>query len=314
MSQALWHINPHESALLPVSQEKSPELIHIQSICSLISKGTEKTVAMGYCDKKFEAHMGVPYMEGSFDLPIKYGYSMIGELPDTPGQYFHFMHPHQSVCYVSSESLTQIPIGMPPLRASLISNMETVINAIWDANIQAGDKVLVIGFGAIGSLLAMTLRDYPGIALEILDLQAWNLQQAQELEIDIWSGATDFDSVFHVSASSAGLQQAIDLCRAEGKVIELSWYGTRKVQLSLGTSFHYGRKSIISSQVSTIPAHKSYNWDYKRRKALAIEMLGDKKYDALISQVVPFENSPHLFEKIRKGEEGPGLNWVISYT
>lgn len=314
MKQALWHINAQESALRPVKPSHLPNLIPIRSVFSLISRGTERTVCCGHCDKGFTEHMGVPYMDGSFDLPIKYGYSMIGEKEDARGIFYHFMHPHQSHCEVSAQSLTKIPKGMSPKRACLISNMETVINAIWDAKIEIGDKILIIGFGAIGSLLALALRDYPGVDLHIHDVNPWNQDQARQLGIQVWEKENNFDKVFHVTAHRSGLQHSIELCKEEGKVIELSWYGNQEITLSLGRSFHYGRKSIISSQVSKIPANKSQSWDYAKRKKLAIDLLMDDKYDALVSHLIPFSESPQFFNKLRKHEEGEGLNWLIDYN
>ena len=42
----------------------------------------------------------------------------------------------------------------------------------------------------------------------------------------------------HTSATSAGLQQSLDLLAPEGTVIDLSWYGDTEVTLSLGGAFH----------------------------------------------------------------------------
>jgi threonine dehydrogenase-like Zn-dependent dehydrogenase len=60
------------------------------------------------------------------------------------------------------------------------------------------------------------------------------------------------DLVFHTSASSDGLSLALRLLRAEGEVIDLSWYGDTPVQLPLGEGFHSGRLSIRSSQVGAV--------------------------------------------------------------
>ena len=45
----------------------------------MISTGTERLVASGQVGKAFEGYMSVPHMQGSFDLPIHYGYSLIVE-------------------------------------------------------------------------------------------------------------------------------------------------------------------------------------------------------------------------------------------
>ena len=100
--------------------------------------------------------MQVPYMQGSFALPISYGYSII--LEDETQRRFHCMHPHASLCQVKDEDLFPIPVGMDPRKAALASNMETALNAIWDAGEIDGKEVLICGYGLIGSLIAHLCR------------------------------------------------------------------------------------------------------------------------------------------------------------
>ncbi|MEL6257208.1 MAG: zinc-binding alcohol dehydrogenase, partial [Bacteroidota bacterium] len=307
MSQALWHINASQSELREVefTQRNSTKDL-LLSRYSLISLGTERTVASGCCDNRFLGEMSVPYMEGCFELPVKYGYSLIGAKAAEPAQFFHLMHPHQSQCLVDEKALTPIPKKLPVDRACLISNMETVINAIWDARLSENSRVLILGFGAIGSLLATTLKLQYDLEFEVWDLDDWKQMKIQAMGLKLWNNKGNFDCVFHTTASQQGLQQAIDVCGIEGKVVELSWYGNKKIQLNLGDSFHYGRKSIISSQVSLIPGHMQAEYDYAKRKSLAIKYLIHPTYDELISHKIPFSDSPQFFKKLRKSATGPG--------
>ena len=64
------------------------------------------------------------------------------------------MHPHQSICEVAETEIFVLPDDLSPAKATLISNMETVINAIWDSELGENEKVLIAGFGNIGGLLA----------------------------------------------------------------------------------------------------------------------------------------------------------------
>jgi len=100
----------------------------------------------------------------------------------------------------------------------------------------------------------------------------------------------------------------------EGKIIELSWYGTKSVQLNLGGDFHYQRKQIISSQVGQVPFEKSARWNYQRRKETVWELLKNPLFDAHITHEIPFTESPAFFDKLRNGEvQNEGLGWVIRY-
>lgn len=45
----------------------------------------------------------------------------------------------------------------------LVSNMEMVVNVVWDSGVSLGDWVLVVGFGMIGGLLAWILLCMLGV-------------------------------------------------------------------------------------------------------------------------------------------------------
>ncbi|MEK7254996.1 MAG: oxidoreductase, partial [Bacteroidota bacterium] len=92
----------------------------------------------------------------------------------------------------------------------------------------------------------------------------------------------------------------------------LSWYGLKEVQVSLGGSFHIGRKQVISSQVSHIPANRSARWDRQRRKTAVFELLKNPVWDEHIGKVMPFEEAQKLFEQLRVGTFSE-LSCLLSY-
>jgi threonine dehydrogenase-like Zn-dependent dehydrogenase len=316
MNKALWHIDHETSVLKEVNSPVEKDgLLEIESRYSLISTGTERLVSLGKVLPSFDNSMAVPYMEGGFALPIKYGYSLVGEVISEgkyKGKNVHLMHPHQSRCWVEEENVTLLPDGMALEKAPLISNIETVINAIWDSEVTIGQTVLIAGFGNIGALLAETIRHIPGVRVYILEQNEWRKAKAKELGYEI-SPINDVDIAFDTTASSGGLQACIQSVKDEGTVINLSWYGSKSVQINLGADFHYGRKKIISSQVSVIPNNKKSNWDYAKRKALAIQLLMQYPYEKCISTCVPFEESVDFYHQLREGTQGDGLIWCIGY-
>jgi len=277
----------------------------------MISTGTERLVATGGVPTNMYQQMKVPYMDGDFDLPVKYGYSLVGQ--DSEGHCYHVMHPHQSEVVVDRASAYKLPSDLPPRRAALISNMETVINAIWDSELQIDDKVAICGFGNIGSLLAVTLREHYGVHPVIIEKDTWRLQKATELGFETQS-SEDFNIAFHTTATAAGLQYCIDTVDLEGKVIELSWYGDKSVSLALGAKFHYKRLQIISSQVGIIPRKLQYKYDYKSRKDLAVDYLRSDRYDQLVSQEIAFEQASSFYHTLRRNECLNGLIFIVGYN
>lgn len=309
--RALWHLDQNRSSLqednLGIAGEED---LVISAAYSMISTGTERLVARGELNDAFMEHMKVPFMKGSFSLPIQYGYSMVGLAPG--GDAFHFLHPHQDQVHIPAAHLYPLPKSLPLKRAALLSNMETVINAFWDAGIQEGERVGILGFGNIGSLLAYSLLSYWNIHPVVFETDSWRALQAQELGFQV-NATGQFDVLFHTTASGAGLQFGLKRLHFEGRLIELSWYGNKEVTLHLGDVFHYNRLTILSSQVSSIPLKMRNKETFLTRKELAAKILADDGFDRLIEKPIPFEESPFFFERLRKGQQGNGIIWLIEY-
>ncbi len=317
---ALRHISELDTRLqdetLPPHQENFCE---IKSLYSLISIGTERLVAKGLVPQELWETMRVPYMGGRFSFPVKYGYSLVGKVVTDGhslfGKTVHLLHPHQNRCQVTTSDLFVIPSGIPPKRAALASNLETAVTAVWDAWVSVGDRVLVVGFGLIGSLVARLLSFFPGVEVAILEKDKNRKAVATEMGFqtqDSAEGGGNFDLAFHTTGSGEGLQSCVDLVGKEGKIIELSWYGKREVMLALGGSFHSMRKQIISSQVGSIPSSKIARWNFNRRKKLVFELLKKPLFDQHISQTLSFEEAPAFFDKLRKANP-PFLSCCLKY-
>jgi threonine dehydrogenase-like Zn-dependent dehydrogenase len=120
------------------------------------------------------------------------------------------------------------------------------------------------------------------------------------------------DLVVHTSATSAGLQLSLDLLAAEGSVLELSWYGEREVRLSLGGSFHSKRLGIRASQVGEVAAARRSRRTRSDRLALALDLLRDPAFDALITGQSPFEELPRVMAGLADGSL-PALCHAITY-
>ncbi len=117
--------------------------------------------------------------------------------------------------------------------------------------------------------------------------------------------------MLHASATPAGLVTALGLVATDGVVAELSWHGDRAVPLPLGGDFHSRRLTLRSTQVGTVARGARPRWDRAGRLALALELLCDPAYDALLTGTTRFGDLPHLMERIAKG--APGICDTIGY-
>jgi threonine dehydrogenase-like Zn-dependent dehydrogenase len=285
---------------------------------SAVSPGTERLVAQGRVPAALEDEMRCPYMGGRFPFPVKYGYSLVGEIIEGPkgfsGRKAHVLHPHQDFCAVRCEDIRLLPAALPPARATLASNLETAVTAAWDGEVSLGERVLVVGFGVIGSLVARVLGLGPAVELEIAEKRADRRRLAGAMGFRAAAGpdARPFDVAFDTSGTPAGLQTAIDSVGVEGRVVAVSWFGTEPAPLDLGGSFHSRRKRIIGSQVSRIPGRLRPRWDPARRTELVLRLLERPEFDLHVGPRVAFARLPEAYDAlVRRRPEG--LSPLIVY-
>ncbi|MGH1342407.1 MAG: zinc-dependent alcohol dehydrogenase [Nannocystales bacterium] len=303
-AQAFWVVQPGVGELRSLDVP-APERdqVRIRTLFSGVSRGTESLVFHGRVPRAEHERMRGPHQEGSLALPVKYGYCLIGEVTEGEGagRRVFCLHPHQSWACVESSMVTELPGTLPPGRAVLTANMETALNATWDGGVSPGDRVVVVGGGVVGCLVAYLCGRIPGTNVQLVDVDERREAVASALGVDFavppgtWSEA---DVVFHASATSAGLQTAVDASGLEARIVEVSWYGDKPVSLELGAQFHPGRLQIVSSQVGRIPASRAARWSYGRRLRVALELLCDDVLDVLISGESPFETMPAVMSRI----------------
>jgi threonine dehydrogenase-like Zn-dependent dehydrogenase len=157
----------------------------------------------------------------------------------------------------------------------------------------------------IGCCVARLLGRMPGVEVTLVDVDAARSAVADTLGVgfappeDAPGGR---DLVVHASATSAGLQRSLDLLAADGTVLDLSWYGDTDVHLALGGSFHSGRLTIRSSQVGQVAASRRGRRSTGERLALALDLLRDDAFDALLTGESALAELPSLMTALT----GPG--------
>ncbi|MEU7874112.1 dehydrogenase [Dactylosporangium sp. NPDC049140] len=291
----------------------------VRTLYSGVSRGTETLVFAGKVPPDQFAVMRAPFQEGDFPYPVKYGYLNVGVVEAGPsdlrGRTVFCLYPHQSAYVVPRASVVPLPDGVPPRRAVLAGTVETAVNALWDAAPLIGDRVSVVGAGMVGCSVAALLARLPGAEVELVDTDPSRRTVADALGVAFAlpaeaSGGRDL--VVHASATQPGLQRALELLAPEGTVLELSWYGDRPVTLALGGAFHSGRLTIRSSQVGTVSPARAATRTYADRMALALRLLRDPAFDALITGESPFADLPAVLAGLADGTH-PALCHVITY-
>jgi threonine dehydrogenase-like Zn-dependent dehydrogenase len=216
---------------------------------------------------------------------------------------------------VPAGAVAVVPEDVPPARAVLAGTVETAVNALWDAGPLLGDRVAVVGAGMVGCCVARLLSRFPAIDVTLVDIDAGRADVAGALGVGFAlpdDAAGGRDLVVHASATSAGLQRSLELLAPEGTVIDLSWYGDSEVQLSLGGAFHSGRLGIRASQVGTLSPARGTRRTTADRLALALDLLRDPAFDALVTGESRFDELPDVMARLAEGSL-PALCHTITY-
>ncbi|WP_282096086.1 zinc-dependent alcohol dehydrogenase [Epibacterium ulvae] len=294
-SEALWITAPEMVDFAPGAVMTGPNTLRVQTLYSGISRGTEQLVFKGNVPQGEHDTMRAPFQEGVFSFPVKYGYSAVGRIETgvRQGETVFALFPHQRRFALESAALIPVPADVPAARAVLAANMETALNITWDAAIGIGDRVVVVGGGVVGALVAYLAARVAGTSVTLVDINParQKLATAFGCAFALPQGAlSDADVVIHTSATAAGLATAIQAAGVEAVVIEASWYGNQSVPAPLGGRFHQRRLKLVSSQVGRIPAVRAARWTYQRRLSQALSLLADPVLDDLISGETSFDN------------------------
>ncbi len=319
-AHAFWLRAPGVGEIRPVTlPELGPDDVSVRTLWSGVSRGTEALVFRGGVPRDQYDVMRAPFQEGDFPAPVKYGYLNVGSVEQGPaelrGRTVFCLYPHQTAYVVHASAVTVVPEDVPPGRAVLAGTVETAVNALWDAGPLLGDRVTVVGAGMVGCCVARVLSRFPAVRVTLVDVDPSRAEVAAAIGVQFAlpaDAADDRDLVVHTSATSAGLQLSLDLLARESTVIDLSWYGDTEVRLSLGGAFHSARLGIRASQVGTVSPARSGSRTTGDRLALALELLRDPAFDALITGQSRFCELPDVMARLAAGSL-PALCHTITY-
>ncbi|WP_405463617.1 dehydrogenase [Streptomyces jietaisiensis] len=319
-ARAFWLREPGHGEIRDVELPRPGESeVLVRTLYSGVSRGTETLVFRGGVPENQYGAMRAPFQDGDFPAPLKYGYLSVGTVERGPGELLgrnvFCLYPHQTRYVVPVSAVTVVPESVPAGRAVLAGTVETAVNALWDAAPLLGDRVAVVGGGMVGCSVAALLARFPGVRVQLVDADPARAEVARALGVDFAvpeEARGECDLVVHASASEAGARRSLELLAHEGTLIELSWYGDRVVGLPLGEAFHSRRLTVRSSQVGTVSPRARSGRTYGDRLALALDLLADPAFDALISDDTPFEELPELLPRLASGASG-GLCHRVTY-
>jgi len=302
-TRAYWVTGPSSGAIREQSLGvPGPGEVLVEATHSGVSRGTESLVFAGRVPASEFQRMRCPFQEGDFPAPVKYGYASVGRATNGTyaGRSVFCLYPHQAAYIVPELALVPIPDGVPAKRAVLAANLETAVNALWDALPRAGDRVSVVGAGVVGCLIAHLAAQIPGCQVELVDVLAARRGVAETLGVSFaepGAASRERDLVFHASGRGEGAALALSLAGTDAMVVEMSWFGDGDVALPLGRDFHVRRLTLRSSQVGTVSPNARERFTHRARLSLALSLLTDARLDCLVDAETKFEDLPQAMAR-----------------
>jgi 2-desacetyl-2-hydroxyethyl bacteriochlorophyllide A dehydrogenase len=311
---------------------KSQE-VRVRSIVSGIKHGTEMALYRGktpFLTMPFdrESRLFVNGKRGYSLYPTNLGSWLVGEVVEVGsrvrrfkvGDLVHGGMPHRPTNVILEEKLYPLKAGMKPETALFTDPTIFALQAVHDAQIKVGDRVVVFGMGALG-LLAVQIARLNGAELVAgVDIIGRRLELAKQfgadvvinpnerdpaLEIKNLTGKKGADAAIEISGAYPALQQAIRSVQAGGLVVSASYY-TGSQPLQLGAEWHHNRLTLVSSMPVWGMPHRSYPlWDLKRIQETALRLLetGRLMTDPMISKRFRYEDAAEAYRFIDQHPE-----------
>ncbi|MET7726857.1 zinc-dependent alcohol dehydrogenase [Streptomyces mirabilis] len=215
---------------------------------------------------------------------------------------------------VPASTLIRLPDTLPLDRAALVEPTAVAVHDVGRAKVTEGEKVVVVGGGPVGILIALVARA-AGADVRVVELSAHRRLLAEELGLTAWDPADDdvptlvgawtgqagADVAFEVSGAAGGVDTAVDVLGVRGRLCLVAIH-PRPREINLHRFFW--------RELTLIGARLYDRSDFERAVALVAD--GTIAVGRLISKVVPLTEAPAAFEALEGG--GDVMKIVVDCT
>jgi (R,R)-butanediol dehydrogenase/meso-butanediol dehydrogenase/diacetyl reductase len=215
---------------------------------------------------------------------------------------------------VPASTLIRLPDDLPLDRAALVEPTAVAVHDVARADIRSGEKVVVVGGGPVGILIALVARA-KGADLRVVELSDHRRQVASDLGLITWNPTVDdvpelvrhwsadagADVAFEVSGAAAGVQTAVDVLAVRGRLCLVAIHPhPREVNLH---RFFWRELTLIGARLYD-------RGDFER----AVDLIADGTVPAaqLISAIVALADAPTAFAALESG--GPVMKVLLDCT
>ncbi len=215
---------------------------------------------------------------------------------DTPGAM-------QEQWNVPASVLVPVPAALSLRDAALVEPVAVAVHDVRRSELTAGDKVVVIGAGPIGVLIA-TVATASGAEVVVFEIDSNRRSAAEAMGlrtvdpssadqvawVDEWTGGAGADVVFEVSGAAAAVLGATSLVRVRGTLVVVAIHSQpRPIDLH----------RVFWRELRIVGARVYEREDFER----AVELIADGVIPTqrLITRVVPLTEVGQAFEALEAG-------------
>jgi (R,R)-butanediol dehydrogenase/meso-butanediol dehydrogenase/diacetyl reductase len=215
---------------------------------------------------------------------------------DSPGSL-------QGYWNVPAGVLVALPASLRLDYAALVEPTAVAVHDVRRGNVVPGDKVVVIGGGPIGVLIASVAREFGGsvVVIELdpnrraqigaLGFETLDPRETNQVDwVTEWTGGAGADIVFEVSGAAAAVLGATDLAKVRGTLVVVAIHPIpREINL----------QRLFWRELSILGARVYQRTDFEK----AVELLdgGVIPAELLITKVVPLSETQDAFADLENG-------------
>ncbi|MEE3370885.1 MAG: zinc-binding alcohol dehydrogenase [Planctomycetota bacterium] len=292
----------------------------VETRLTAISTGTELRVfrAIAVDDEGQFLHETVP-----FQLPAPNGYSLVGTVREAgdavtgvrPGERVFATAPHAAWAAVPFDALQLLPESVAAEHAVWLNVLEVAHRGLRQAQPDPGADVAIIGQGVVGlGMLAWSVAC--GFRTVVVEHQPERLAIAREMGADLalspdeadcvaevvaFTGGVGADVVFEAGSSWEAIRVALQVARADGKVVVMSRHTQRPDFNPVGHPYLGKRLNVMTTYGYPPDGHR---WDRHRSVALTLDFLERGRFhlDPMVTGRFPADELPAVYDRMDRGD------------